>query len=128
MGPPKKGTSLLCCDVQRRWMMSMMAKFWSLFLSLKNLTKIDTQKFFKKRKLKTSTNILRSSSFSLLDRFCEILGRARSSLRDALKGERIMSICRIWVTNMTKNVPILKNFLPYFRISELKLGNVFINF
>jgi hypothetical protein len=37
-----------------------------------------------------------------------------------------MSICRIWVTNMTKNVPILKNFLPYFRISEIKLGNVFI--
>jgi hypothetical protein len=34
VGPSKKGTSLLCWDVQRRWMMSM-AKFWSLFLSLK---------------------------------------------------------------------------------------------
>jgi hypothetical protein len=38
-----------------------------------------------------------------------------------------MSICRIWVTKMTKNVPILKNFIPYFRISKLKLGNVIIN-
>jgi len=78
VGPSKKGTSLLCCDVQRRWMMSM-AEFWSIFLSLKNLTKIGTQKFFKKRKLKTSTNILGSSSFSLGDRFCEILGRGRGS-------------------------------------------------
>lgn len=66
--------------------MMSMAKFWSLFLSLKNPTKIDTQKFFKKRKLKTSTNIFKSSSFSLRDGFCEILGRGRSSLRDALKG------------------------------------------
>jgi len=89
-----------------------MAEYWSIFLSLKNLTKIGTQKFFKKRKLKTSTNILRSSSFSLGDRFCEILGRGRSSLRGALKGKRIMSICRIWVTKMTKNVPILKKILP----------------
>jgi hypothetical protein len=53
VGPSKKGTSLFCCDVQRRWMMSM-AKFWSLFLSLKKSHKDrDTQKILQKEKIES---------------------------------------------------------------------------
>jgi hypothetical protein len=50
VGPSEKGTSLLCCDVQRRWMMSM-AKFWSLFPSLKNLKKDRYPKILQKEKI-----------------------------------------------------------------------------
>jgi hypothetical protein len=58
------------------------------------------------------------------------LGRGRSSLHGALKVERedhehLQNLG--YNKHDPKNVPILKNFLQYFRISELKLGNVIIN-
>jgi hypothetical protein len=58
------------------------------------------------------------------------LGRGRSSLHGALKVERedhehLQKLG--YNKHDQKNVPILKNFLQYFRISELKIGNVIIN-